>query len=62
LNAVRDRKFAVISEAVNRPAPRIVTAIEELAQKLHPEAFVEKPAADKMSSNVVSPAECLCAR
>jgi iron complex transport system substrate-binding protein len=62
LNAVRDRKFAVISEAVNRPAPRIVTAIEELAQKLHPEAFVKKPAADKMSSIVVSPAECLCAR
>jgi iron complex transport system substrate-binding protein len=62
LNAVRDRKFAVISEAVNRPAPRIVSAIEELAQKLYPEAFVEKPAADKVNSNVVSPAECRCAR
>jgi iron complex transport system substrate-binding protein len=61
LNAVRDRKFAVISEAVNRPAPRIVTAIEELAQKLHPEAFVEKPAAE-MSGNAVSGMEGLCAR
>jgi iron complex transport system substrate-binding protein len=62
LNAVRERNFAVISEAVNRPAPRIVTAIEELAEKLHPEAFVEKPAADKVSGNADSDAKCLCAR
>jgi iron complex transport system substrate-binding protein len=62
LNAVRKRNFAVISEAVNRPAPRIVTAIEELAEKLHPEAFVEKPAADKVSGNADSDGKCLCAR
>jgi cobalamin transport system substrate-binding protein len=51
LEAVRNRKFAVISEAVNRPAPRIVAAIEELARKLHPEAFPENspstPSKDK---------------
>jgi cobalamin transport system substrate-binding protein len=62
LSAVRDRKFTIISEAVNRPAPRIVTAIEELAQKLHPELFVEKPASDKVRGNAVLEAECLCAR
>lgn len=39
LDAVRNRRFAVISEAVNRPAPRIVSAIEDLARQLHPEAF-----------------------
>lgn len=39
LEAVRQRHFAVISDAVNRPAPRIVSAIEELARQLHPEAF-----------------------
>ena len=61
LNAVRDRNFAVISEAVNRPAPRIVAAIEELAQKLHPEAFVERPASDKLSGDA-DDAKCLCAR
>ena len=44
LDAVSDRRYAVISDAVNRPAPRIVSAIEELARQLHPEAFVEKPA------------------
>jgi iron complex transport system substrate-binding protein len=47
LEAVRHRRFAVISDAVNRPAPRIVSAIEDLARQLHPEAFVEKPHAGK---------------
>ncbi|MDQ1411047.1 MAG: cobalamin transport system substrate-binding protein [Acidobacteriaceae bacterium] len=62
MNAVRERKFAVISEAVNRPAPRIVTAIEELAEKLHPEAFVEKPVSNHLSGNTVSDAKYVCAR
>jgi iron complex transport system substrate-binding protein len=44
LEAVQNRRFAVISEAVNRPAPRIVSAIEELARQLHPEAFSDSPA------------------
>jgi ABC-type Fe3+-hydroxamate transport system substrate-binding protein len=43
LNAVRDRHYAVISDAVIRPAPRIVSAIEDLARQLHPEAFEEAP-------------------
>lgn len=43
LDAVRNRRFAVISDAVNRPAPRIVSAIEDLARQLHPEAFVARP-------------------
>lgn len=50
LNAVRERHFAVISDAVNRPAPRIVSAIEQLAQQLHPEAFAEKSAAPKSNA------------
>jgi len=43
LEAVRNRRYAVVSDAVNRPAPRIVSAIEDLAKQLHPEAFLEKP-------------------
>ena len=43
VDAVGNRRFAVISDAVNRPAPRIVSAIEDLARQLHPDAFVEKP-------------------
>ena len=42
MEAVTNRRYAVISDAVNRPAPRIVSAIEELARQLHPDAFVEK--------------------
>lgn len=47
LEAVSNRRFAVISEAINRPAPRIVSAIEDLAHQLHPDAFVEKPEGSK---------------
>jgi iron complex transport system substrate-binding protein len=43
VEAVSNRHIAVISEAVNRPAPRIVSAVEDLARQLHPDAFVEKP-------------------
>jgi iron complex transport system substrate-binding protein len=46
LDAVRNRHFALISEAVNRPAPRIVSAIEDLARQLHPEAFSAHPEDD----------------
>jgi iron complex transport system substrate-binding protein len=42
LEAVRNRRYAIISDAVNRPAPRIVSAIEELARQLHPEVFLQK--------------------
>jgi iron complex transport system substrate-binding protein len=47
LEAVRNRRFAVVGEAVNRPAPRIVSAIEDLARQLHPEAFQREPAAPR---------------
>lgn len=41
LEAARNRRFAVISDAVNRPAPRLISAIEQLARELHPGAFAE---------------------
>jgi iron complex transport system substrate-binding protein len=47
LDAVRNRRFAVVSEAVIRPAPRIVSAIEDLARQLHPAAFRETPAPNR---------------
>jgi len=47
LDAVRNRRFAVISDAVNRPAPRIVSAIEDLARQLHPEVFSAHPEGEK---------------
>ena len=56
LHAIRDRSYAVISDAVNRPAPRIISAIEELARQLHPEAFVEKPSGPKKENEKERPA------
>ena len=47
LNAVKQRKFAVVSDAVNRPAPRLLAAVEDLARQLHPEAFAGKVINDK---------------
>ncbi len=47
LDAVQNHRYAVISDAVNRPAPRIVTAIEDLARQLHPAAFQPAPGVEK---------------
>lgn len=47
LDAVKHHRYAVVSDAVNRPAPRIASAIEDLARQLHPEAFVETPQIEK---------------
>jgi iron complex transport system substrate-binding protein len=43
LQAVHQRHIAVISDAVNRPSPRLIEAIEQLASQLHPDAFQAKP-------------------
>ncbi len=56
LEAVRNHHFAVISDAVNRPAPRIVSAIEDLARQLHPAAFQELPAPEKPAAPTPVPA------
>ena len=53
LDAVKHRRFAVISDAVNRPAPRLFSAVEDLARQLHPEAFMEK----SENSKATAPAE-----
>jgi iron complex transport system substrate-binding protein len=55
LDAVRNRRFAVISDAVNRPAPRIVSAIEDLARQLHPTAFQDSPALEKPAPPATPP-------
>jgi len=39
LDAVRNGRIAIVSDAIDRPAPRMVDAIEQLARMLHPEAF-----------------------
>ena len=39
LNAVRERRYANTSDAIERTSPRIVSAIADLARQFHPEAF-----------------------
>src|SRR6266478_837217 len=55
LNAVRNRRYATISDAINRPAARLVSAVEDLARQLHSEAFTEKPQNDKDQANPPAP-------
>lgn len=55
LSAVRERHYAVVSDAVIRPAPRMVSAIEDLARQLHPEAFRD-PAAPGKAASLADPA------
>ena len=39
LDAVRHRRFIVVSEALSHPSPRLVDGIEQLARALYPSAF-----------------------
>jgi iron complex transport system substrate-binding protein len=54
LDAIRRGNIAVISDAINRPAPRLVDAIEQLARALHPKLFAR-------SRQIIEEA-CACAR
>jgi iron complex transport system substrate-binding protein len=43
LDAVRNHRYIMTSDAIDRPAPRLISAIEDLAKQFHPEAFPENP-------------------
>jgi ABC-type Fe3+-hydroxamate transport system substrate-binding protein len=45
LQAVRRGHIITLSEAIDRPSPRLVGAIEQLARALHPERFTDGPGA-----------------
>jgi len=57
LDAMRRGNVIIISDSINRPAPRLVDTIEHLARTLHPEAFT----ATAISDSVFEEA-CACAR
>jgi iron complex transport system substrate-binding protein len=54
LEAIRNQRIAIVSDAVNRPSPRLVDAIQQLARQFHPRAFEEKPKIDKGNSNLMA--------
>jgi iron complex transport system substrate-binding protein len=64
LNAIQQGNVIVISDAINRPAPRMVDAIEQLARALHPKAFASRavPPRDTMIATPNSNFEeaCIC--
>jgi hypothetical protein len=51
----------VVSDAIDRPAPRMVDAIEKLAHALHPEVFASRAAPSAEYHPNVDEA-CACAR
>jgi iron complex transport system substrate-binding protein len=61
LEALRRGNVVVVSDSINRPAPRMVGAIEQLARALHPDAFAADAAPLRDSNPVVEEA-CACAR
>ena len=61
LEALREGNVVELSDAINRPAPRMVDAIEQLARALHPEAFSSQTAPQAGTKPVLVEA-CACAR
>jgi iron complex transport system substrate-binding protein len=61
LAAMQNGKIVVVSDAINRPAPRMIDAIETLARALHPEAF-GPGTAPQASLNATMDEICACAR
>jgi len=53
LDAVRNGRYAVVSDAINRPSPRIVSVIEDLSRQLHPELFKAPSEPQKAPGNVL---------
>ncbi len=49
LAAMQHGKIVILSDAINRPAPRMVDAIEQLARAIHPEAFALRAAPSEES-------------
>ncbi len=54
LAAMQHGNVVVVSDAINRPAPRMVDAIERLARALHPEAFATSVAPSADSNPILS--------
>jgi iron complex transport system substrate-binding protein len=54
LTAVREKRYANTSDAIERTSPRIVSAIAELARQFHPEAFANSDAGTGAAPNETS--------
>jgi ABC-type Fe3+-hydroxamate transport system substrate-binding protein len=55
LRAVRAGRIVMVSDAINRPSPDLVNAIEQLAHELHPEAFSGAPPLPSAAPSAAAP-------
>ncbi len=61
LDALRRGNIVVISDAINRPAPRMVDAVEQLARAFHSESFASHDRPVQTPARIAEEA-CACAR
>jgi iron complex transport system substrate-binding protein len=61
LEALRNENVILLSDTINRPAPRMMDAVEQLARALHPEAFLSRDVPQAHSRSAIEEA-CACAR
>jgi iron complex transport system substrate-binding protein len=55
LEALRQNRIIILSEAISRPAPRLLDAIEQLARALHPDRFTSEHPVTPASAASPSP-------
>jgi iron complex transport system substrate-binding protein len=61
LEALRRGNIVVISDAINRPAPRMVDAVEQLARALHSDSFADHGNPPANAAHITEEV-CACAR
>ena len=61
LEAMRRGNIVVVSDAINRPAPRMVDAIEQLARAFHSESFASQDSRSTVHAEIAEEA-CACTR
>jgi iron complex transport system substrate-binding protein len=61
LDALRRGNIVVVSDAINRPAPRMVDAVEQLARAFHSESFASR-GVQSAASEASTEEACACIR
>jgi iron complex transport system substrate-binding protein len=61
LDAMRHGNIVIVSDAINRPAPRMVDAVEQLARAFHSESFASRDVHSSASEASTEEA-CACGR
>jgi iron complex transport system substrate-binding protein len=60
LEALRRGNIVIVSDAINRPAPRMVDAVEQLARAFHPDSFAS--GGSRATPAYLAEEACTCAR